>query len=258
MEQQVTFGNAKGERLAGVLHLPQEAANGFGVILCHGMESSKESRKLLHLGESLSRAGFTVLRFDFTGAGESTGDLDSITCTRQVEDLRAAHELLEGRGIVRVGVIGSSMGGTTALAYASGAENVAAVATLAAPFDPRELLERDFHPEAIALWRAQGFIEFNGRRLTTDFLEEALTVDAVATAARITCPVLVIHGDADTTVPVSQARALYAALPGEKKLLIFPGADHRFTETEDRDAALRRAGDWMMRHLGAGAGNAPS
>ena len=258
MEQRVTFSNGRGGHLAGVLHLPAEEAGSFGVILCHGMESSKESLKLLHLGESLGGAGFTVLRFDFTGVGESSGEFESITCTRQVEDLVAAHELLKGRGVAEVGIIGSSMGGTTALMYAGGAENVAALATLAAPFDPRALLERDFPPDAVALWRARGFIEFNGRRLRADFLEEALAIDVASAVARITCPALVIHGDADPTVPVAQARALYAALPGEKELLILPGADHRFTGTEDRDVALRRVEDWMTRHLEAGPGNGSS
>lgn len=251
MERQVTFGNGRGERLAGVLHLPPDEGGSLGVILCHGMESSKESLKLIHLGESLSRAGYTVLRFDFTGAGESTGEFESITCTRQVEDLEAAHGLLKERGVARIGVIGSSMGGTTALVYAGAAEGVAALVTLAAPVDPRELVERDFPPKAMALWRAQGFIGFNGRRLATDFLEEALTLDVAGAVARITCPALVIHGDADATVPVEQARRLHAALPGEKRLCVLPGADHRFTREEDRGAALGQAEEWTARHLGS-------
>jgi len=254
MERRVTFSNGRGERLAGALHLPPGEAGSLGVILCHGMESSKESLKLLHLGAALSRAGYTVLRFDFTGAGESTGDFDSITCTRQVRDLEAAHGLLKELGVPRAGIIGSSMGGTTALVYAGTAEGVAALVTLAAPFNPRELLERDFPPAAVALWRARGFIEFNGHRLTTDFLEEALTIDVAGAVARIACPVLVIHGDADPTVPVDQARDLHAALPGEKRLCILPGADHRFTREEDRGAALAQAEEWMARHLGRSAG----
>ncbi len=253
MEQHVTFSSRRSGHLAGVLHLPAGKANSSGVILCHGMESSKESLKFVHLGESLSGAGFTVLRFDFTGAGESAGEFESITCTRQVEDLEAAHELLRGRGLAEVAVIGSSMGGTTALMYAGGAENVAALVTLAAPFDPRALLERDFPPKAVALWRDQGFIEFNGRRLRTDFLEEALAIDVASAVARITCPVLVIHGDADPTVPAAQAVALHDALPGEKELCILPGADHRFTRQEDRDAALSRTEAWVARCLGSGA-----
>ena len=249
MEQRVTFGNGRGERLAGVLHLPRETANGFGVILCHGMESSKESLKHIRLGDSLSRAGFAVLRFDFTGAGESSGDFESITCTRQVDDLEAAHAWLKERGLAQVGVIGSSMGGTTALMYAGAAEGVAALVTLAAPFDPREILERDFPPKAMALWRVQGFIEFNGRRLNRDFMEEAATLDVAEAVAHVTCPVLVIHGDADATVPVAQGRALYGALAGEKAMCILPGAAHRFTRQQDREVALNRAEDWMVRHL---------
>ncbi len=254
MERQVTFSNGRGERLAGMLHLPPGEAGSLGVILCHGMVSSKESLKLVHLGESLGRAGYTALRFDFTGAGESTGEFGSITCTRQVEDLKAAHVLLMQRGVARVAILGSSMGGTTALVYAGAAEGVAALVTLAVPFNPRELLERDFPPEAVAAWRARGFIEFDGHRLTTDFLEEALTLVVAAAVARITCPVLVIHGDADPTVPVEQARQLHAALHGEKRLCILPGADHRFTREDDRGAALRQAEEWMARHLGRSAG----
>lgn len=248
MEEHVTFTNGKGERLAGVLHLPGREAAG-GVLLCHGMESSKESLKLAHLGEALSRAGLAVLRFDFTGAGESTGNFESITCTRQVGDLAAAHGLLKDRGVGRVAIVGSSMGGTTALMYAGAAEGVAALVTLAAPFDPREIIEQGFPPEAFTRWRAQGFIEFDGRRLNVSFLEEALTIDVAAAVARITCPVLVIHGDADATVPVAHGHALHGALRVEKELCILPGADHRFTGPEGRGEALRRTEEWISRYL---------
>lgn len=252
MEEHVEFKNAEGDRLAGVLHRPDGKA-AAGVLLCHGMESSKESLKLAHLGEALRRAGLAVLRFDFTGAGESTGDFESITCTRQVDDLTAAHGLLKDRGVGRVAIVGSSMGGTTALMYAGAADGVAALVTLAAPFDPRDLIKRDFPPEACARWRAQGFIEFDGRRLNVSFLEEALTIDVAAAVARISCPALVIHGDADATVPVAHAHALHGALSIEKELCILPGADHRFTDPEVRTEVLRRTEAWIMRHLGTPA-----
>ncbi len=250
MEERVTFTNGRGERLAGVLHLPP-GASAVGVILCHGMESSKESLKLTHLGATLSRAGFTVLRFDFTGSGESTGEFAAITCTRHVDDLAAAHGLLQDLGAGRVAIVGSSMGGTTALMYAGAAEGVAALVTLAAPYDPRELIERDFPPRAMSRWRAQGFIEFDGRRLHASFLEEALTIDVAAAVARIRCPTLVIHGDADATVPVAQGQALHGALRMDKELCILPGADHRFTDPQGRGEALRRTEAWIMRHLGS-------
>lgn len=252
MEEHVTFTNVKGERLAGVLCLPGGEAVA-GVLLCHGMESNKESLKLVRLGEDLSRAGFAVLRFDFTGAGASNGAFESITCTRQVDDLAAAHDLLKERGVGQVAIVGSSMGGTTALMYAGSADGVAALVTLAAPFDPRQLIEQGFGPEDFTRWRAQGFIEFDGRRLNVSFLEEALTIDVAAAVARIACPVLVIHGDADATVPVAHALALHTALAVEKELCILAGVDHRFTGPEGREEALRRAEAWVMQHLGSPA-----
>jgi alpha/beta superfamily hydrolase len=87
-EERITFTNPRRQRLVGILHRPatEPAA---AVILCHGMESSKESEKLATLSRQLSEKGIFALRFDFAGSGESEGKFEEMTYSGEVEDLRA-------------------------------------------------------------------------------------------------------------------------------------------------------------------------
>jgi len=77
-EEKVFFDNQQGERLAGILHHPQSGNARGAVILCHGMESSKESEKLVFLGHALAQRDMLALRFDFACAGESSGKFENI------------------------------------------------------------------------------------------------------------------------------------------------------------------------------------
>ena len=69
MDDKVFFANSRGERLAGVLHVPQQGISRCGVVLCHGMESSKSSWKLLTMSQFFQDRGLTALRFDFANDG---------------------------------------------------------------------------------------------------------------------------------------------------------------------------------------------
>ncbi len=128
MSTPLTFQNRRGERLAGVLHGdPAEVA----VICCHGMLSTKDGPKHVMLAEELERAGLACLRFDFAGRGASEGRLEDLCFSGQVDDLEAAIDLLAARGVQRLGLFGSSMGGAVALLAAARDERVVAIATLA-------------------------------------------------------------------------------------------------------------------------------
>ena len=69
--ERVEFRSRRGNRLVGILHPPRGGdARSPGVILCHGMESTKDGTKHRRLGEELSAGGFWALRFDFSYVGE--------------------------------------------------------------------------------------------------------------------------------------------------------------------------------------------
>jgi len=137
------FPSRRGNRLIGIVHHPRELrgeAAAAGVILCHGMESTKEGTKHRLLGERLSNRGIAALRFDFSYVGESEGDFADLTFRGEVEDLGGAWDYFRGRVGGAIGILGSSMGGTVALLFAAVEPGVRALATIAAVARPGQIL----------------------------------------------------------------------------------------------------------------------
>lgn len=213
------------------------------------MESNKESEKIVALSRALAEKGVLALRFDFSYAGESSGKFADITYNGEVEDLRAAFNLVLGFRAEKVGILGSSMGGTVALLFAAHENRIKALATIAAPLHPEKITENVLTPEEVERWRRERFLFYHGRRINVSLLDDLQTIDVPEAAKRIACPVLIVHGDMDDTVAVEEARELYAVLSGAKKLTILKGADHRLSNPSDLKRALDESIDWLTHHL---------
>lgn len=249
-EEKVSFLNARGDTLSGILHIPADEGIRPSVILCHGMESNKESEKLTLLSRALCKKGFLALRFDFFCAGESSGQFEQITYSAEVEDLRAAFDLLQQYPVGKIGIVGSSMGGSVALLFASQEKSVAAIATLAAPAHPEMIKDRLLSPDEIRSWQQSGFITYHGRRINNSFLDDLQNINIPDAAKQISCPALFIHGDADETVPVEDAYELHAQVSAPKRICVLKGVDHRFSNPQDATRALNESLDWIVQHLG--------
>ncbi|MGH7843595.1 MAG: alpha/beta hydrolase [Candidatus Binatia bacterium] len=234
--------------MSGVLRQPHGLFSS-AVILCHGMESNKESEKIVALAEILSENGLLTLRFDFACANESSGDFADITYSGEVEDLRAAFDYILQYPVRNIGVFGSSMGGTVALLFAGQEEKVAALATLAAPLHPEKITEQILSPDGIDEWQRCGYVIYHERRINVTLLEDLRTLNVPRTATYLRCPTLVIHGDRDETVPVEEGYELFSLLPATKKLSIIQGADHRFSDPDRLQQVLDLASGWMTGHL---------
>jgi len=247
--EKITFENGRGETLSGVLHHPVGSNAHGAVILCHGMESDKNSEKLIFLGQQLAEKGILALRFDFSYVGESSGKFADITYSGEVDDLRAAFSLIQNHRPGKTAILGSSMGGTVALLFAAEEPSVAALVTIAAPLHPERFPERVLTAVELQQWRDHGFTFYNGRRLNVSLLADLEKLDVPPLAKKIQCPVLILHGDADEVVPVEEAYELDSCLSHSKRLLIFKGADHRLSEPVTMQRALTEALDWLTRYV---------
>jgi uncharacterized protein len=248
-EENVSFVNRRGQTLDGVLHHPAAGASRAGVILCHGMESNKESDKLLLLSQELARSGLLVLRFDFACAGKS-GKFEEITYSGEVEDLQAAFAFMRDRQTGKIAIFGSSMGGTVALIFASQQAGVATVVTIAAPVHPERFTSRLLTPAQVEDWRKTGHTFYHGQRIHVSLLHDVEKLNVPAAARTISSPVLILHGDRDEVVPVEEANELYGYLCGLKKLSIVRGADHRFSDPTLMDRALHETVEWLCEWAG--------
>jgi putative redox protein len=248
-EERVSFANCRGETLVGVLHHADQDPGGGAVILCHGMDSNKTSEKLVFLSRELARRGVLALRFDFSYAGESSGKFEEITYSGEVDDLKAAYKFLKDRHGSKTALLGSSMGGTVALMFAAQEPEVAALVTVSAPLHPENFPGRILTAGQLWDWRRRGFILYNGRRFNASLLEDLESINVEGCARKVACPVLVLHGDADSVVPVEEAYQLYDCLMATKRLSILPGADHQFSNPEMMGRAVNEALDWLTRHV---------
>ncbi len=236
MEERVQFQTPGGVTLIGTLQLPEQQAS-TGVVTCHGMMSTRDGPKHVGLAQRIVKLGHAVLRFDFQGRGESPGDLLGLTFSRQVDECQAAIEFIRGRGVSRLALVGSSMGGTVAVLVAAG-ESLAALVTMAAVGRPEEMPARIVREKGMNSWKRRSKLRLEGHTIGYALVEDARRVDVAGAAKRISCPWRIIHGAEDTVVPVSDAQALSQASNGKAELIVVPGADHQFSQPQIREQLL--------------------
>ncbi len=203
---------------------------------------------VLGISTALQRAGFHVVAYGWRGTPGS--DIAAHTFgVYERNDLRAVLAALVARlGAVPIGLLGYSMGGAVSISVAADDRRVTAVCTDSAFADPRLLIgERVRHairvPAAILLMPVIAlFARRTGARLT-DFTP-------VTVVGRISPrPLLIIHGDADPTVPVHHAVLLYKAAGEPKELWRTPGVGHVGTYFADRQAYVRRVSEFFRMAL---------
>jgi uncharacterized protein len=229
---QVTSGD---HLVSGILSLPEGSGRFPCAILSHGLVSSKESSKYIYLSERFCAIGVAACRFGYHGCGESGGDIARTTLTIRLQDLESVIGHVAGKPSIdpgRIGILGSSFGGSTALLEAAKNQNVRCVALWATPY----LLERK-KDDSIA------DIPFQ-RIIYTDFSHYDLLAEA-----RKVSRALVIHGEMDEVVPCIEGKTIYENLRKPKKFIMIKGADHTFTDIAHRDKAAESSLAWFRRHL---------
>ena len=248
-EEKISFRNCRGDNLSGVLHHPSAGDSTGTVILCHGMESDKNSEKLIFLGRQLAQSGVLTLRFDFAYVGESSGKFEEITYSGEVDDLKAAYAWVQSRQPGKTAILGSSMGGTVALLFAAQEPKVVGLVTVAAPLHPEKFPRRILTAPQLQEWRERGFVYYHGHRLNASLLDDLDRLDVAAAARNVSCPVLILHGDADEVVPVEEAYELNGCLAGSKRLLILKETDHRLSDPSVMQKATEEELAWLVDHV---------
>ena len=249
--EEISFRTADGLRLTG-WWLPHPDSQRVVVGLA-GHRSPKSD--LLGIGSGLWRAGNNVLLFDWRSRGQSEIAQHSLAYY-ELRDAEAALGYALGRVPgARVGLVGFSMGASVAILLAARDPRVAAVVA-DSPFT------------GIAEVVAHGVAQLHLPASVVVPLADALTrwrhgyrfgavrpVEAVAAISPR--PLLLIHGSADSLIPVSHVHAFYEAAREPKERWIVEGMDHCGAYFADRAAYVARVSEFFDRHLGSVESDSP-
>jgi len=244
------FENASGQRLAAMVERPEGEPRAWA-LFAHCFTCSKDVAAASRISRALAARGFAVLRFDFTGLGNSDGDFANTNFSSNVADLLAAAEHLAQEHQPVQLLVGHSLGGAAVLAAAQRIASCRAVATLGAPASPghvQHLLAGS--REAIAR-QGEARITLAGREFTIkrQLLEDLEAWNDSAHIAALGKALLVMHSPADAIVPIEEAAAIYAAARHPKSFVSLDGADHMLSRRQDSEHAAAVIAAWAGRYL---------
>lgn len=247
-----TFSNLQGESLAGLLEIPEGVVKSYA-LFAHCFTCSKNFIAATRITRAMAEQGIAVLRFDFTGLGNSDGDFSNTNFSSNIQDLICAAEFLETHYAAPTLLIGHSLGGAAVLAAAQYLPFVKAVGTIGAPatadhirhlFNSNgdEIPDADTDSMRVNL----GGRSFAIKRQFVDDLERHNSLDHIKTLKKA---LIIFHSPLDSTVSIDEAARIYTAARHPKSFISLDNADHLLSRHEDAEYVASIVSVWASRYV---------
>jgi putative redox protein len=229
------FKNKDGQTLSARLDFPVDGKPVAYALFAHCFTCSKNIKAIAHISRALTREGLAVLRFDFTGLGESEGDFADTNFSSNVDDLIVAADYLKSNYQAPEILIGHSFGGAAVLQAAGRIPSSKAVVSIAAPSDPQHVT-RALGGAAVSIQnQGQADVTLAGRTFTLkkQFLDDLDFVNMADTLKNLDRALLVLHSPIDETVGIENAAQIFQAARHPKSFISLDTADHLLTNSGD-------------------------
>lgn len=248
----VEFENANGESLAGLLETPPEQITiARYALFAHCFTCGKDIAAASRISRALAARGIAVLRFDFTGLGNSDGDFSNTSFSSNVQDLISAAKKLETDYQAPQLIIGHSLGGAAVLTAAQQIDSVKAVVTIAAPATA-DHVEHLFRAESKKIHtKGEAVVDIGGRefRIKQQMLDDISEHNSTEQLANLNKALLVYHSPLDSVVSIDQAAQIYQAARHPKSFISLDQADHLLSNAEDAEYVAATMAAWAGRYL---------
>jgi len=233
--QRVTFTNARGIRLAGVIEWPEQATpTAFGMF-SHCFTCTKDLKAIVRISRGLAKHGIAILRFDFTGLGDSKGSFSETNFDTNLEDVKSAAAFLTEEHQAPQLLMGHSLGGAAMMVLSRDISSARALVTIASPSTTEHL--SNFLSQTNPRIEAEGAgeVEIGGRvwTLRRQLIENLRGLDLPAEIRKIRLPHLIFHPPDDKTLPYWHAEQIFEMTGGPKSMITLEGADHLLVNQPD-------------------------
>ena len=248
----VSFEGSLGYSLAGKIDLPKGDIRCWA-IFAHCFTGSKDYFASSRISKALAEQGIAVLRFDFTGLGESEGAFHETNFSSNVNDMIKAADFLSKTKEPPRMLIGHSLGGVSVLFAASKIPSIKAVATLNAPCDPQHVQHHFAH--LIPKMQREGSVDvkIGGRffKVTKQFITDLNKQQTSQALKNFHAALLVCHTPIDQIVGIEQAAYIFEQAKHPKSFLSLDKADHLLTNPTDCAYVSRVISIWSEKYIGA-------
>ena len=248
--KKIVFENQRGQALSGILDLPAAAPVAYA-LFAHCFTCSKNLKAATNIARTLTDAGIAVLRFDFTGLGQSEGEFSDTNFSSNVDDLLAAISYLEREHEGPAILVGHSLGGTAVLQAAAKVDSAVAVVTIGAPSEPAHVAHMLAGSEDALRDRGEATVNLGGRPflMKQQFLDDLEKQDLGSSIGSLRKALLIMHAPLDDVVEIDNASALFVAAKHPKSFVSLDTADHLLSREEDSRYAGRVLASWASRYL---------
>ncbi|MCA3182987.1 bifunctional alpha/beta hydrolase/OsmC family protein [Cupriavidus sp.] len=248
--EKIEIPGSQGGTLSGRMEWPDGPVRAHA-LFAHCFTCGKDSLAATRIARALTAQGIAVLRFDFTGIGASEGDFASTNFSSNLADLEAVAMYMRSRGQAPALLIGHSLGGAAVLGVARRLPGLRAVATIAAPSDPRHVL--GLLGDNVERIRAEGELEvkLGGRpfRIARQFIDDVSSHTLLDEVANLGKPLLVLQSPTDDTVKVENSLAIFEAAAQPKSYVSLEGADHLLQNRAGAAYAASMIAAWSQHYL---------
>ena len=232
--EKVHFENDAGVRLCGILDRP-EATPMSVALFSHCFTCTKDLKAIVRISRRLAENGIAVLRFDFTGLGDSKGDFSETNFDSNCADVRAAFRFASSEIGEPNLLIGHSLGGAAMISVAAEFDSIIALATIASPSSTKHLADylNSVNPDIVE--DGEGEVEIGGRSylLKRQLIESLRQQDLPQRLANLTIPHLILHPLDDQTLPYWHSEKMLELTGGPGSLITLDKSDHLLVERED-------------------------
>ena len=243
------FANTRGRELSGVLERGDGPVRSWAVF-AHCFTCDKTSLAATRVSRALAEHGIGVLRFDFTGLGESEGEFGK-GLSGDIQDVVCAAQAMAAAGMPPQLLVGHSFGGAAVLAAAGELETVKAVAVIGTPFDAEHVLTHIDPALKDAPAGQRVPVEIAGRQfeLGAEFVRDIQGQNQKARIENLGRALLVLHSPVDEVVGIENASGIFLAARHPKSFVSLDHANHLLTARADSDYAASVVAAWAGRYL---------
>ncbi|GAK93504.1 Bll2902 protein [Nonlabens ulvanivorans] len=199
----------------------------------------------------MTSAGFGVLRFDFTGLGDSDGDFADSNFSGNVDDLLAAIDYLKEHYKAPSLLVGHSLGGAAVIYASAKADSIKAVATVGAPSDTKHVRHLFGDQLDAIVENGEATVQLSGRpfKIKEQLLKDLNEQKVTQTLKSLRKPILIMHSPQDQTVGIEHAEKLYHAAVHPKSFVSLDGADHLLMDKKDSKYVGEVIAGWSSRYI---------